>query len=249
MPCGGAARRVKGGERETCETRKGLSFSRRRKPKRKGFRGFRAPLTPVPGRANAQPRARGRARAGGSSEDGARGGGGKRNPKGSSFSRRRSRREKVFATLAQARRASEVRNAQASHEGVDPKRSNGGRIKRRDKEVHERRPAAPIAIECRRVDGKDLARYWREVGTMPARGRNEAGKPGQAFRHRHAAPRSGSADAASRTPTIERQYGRSAFAGAHGRQKSGAAPIASPAGSEPAGEAGAPPRKGVQGET
>lgn len=77
LPCGGTARRVKGGERETCETRKGLSFSRRRKPKRKGFRGFHAPLTPVPSRANAQPRARGRSRAGGSSEDGARGGGGR----------------------------------------------------------------------------------------------------------------------------------------------------------------------------
>ena len=77
LPCGGTARRVKGGERETCETRKGLSFSRRRKPKRKGFRGFHAPLTPVPSRANAQPRARGRSRAGGSSEDGARDGGGR----------------------------------------------------------------------------------------------------------------------------------------------------------------------------
>lgn len=74
MPCGGTARRVKGGEHETCETRKGSSFSRRRKPKGKGFRGFRAPLTPVPGRAKEKPRARERARAGGSSEDGARGG-------------------------------------------------------------------------------------------------------------------------------------------------------------------------------
>ena len=50
---------------------------------------------------------------------------------------------------------------------MEPEGSDGSRRKRRGK-APGRRPAAPVATRDRRVNGKDLARFWRQVGMEPA---------------------------------------------------------------------------------
>ena len=100
-----------------------------------------------------------------------------------------------------------------------------------------------------------MRRIWCGFGVKlawsPVRRRHGAGKPRQAFRYRHAAHRSSSAAIACRKPCIGRFRSLMALRGSRIYSKGQLrAPFkASPAGFESAGEAKAPPRKGVQGET
>ena len=167
------------------------------------------------------------------------------NPEGLSFReaegfprplRRRSGRAR-FATLKQATRAWNRKDRM----GADASRAD---------KAHGRRPAAPVAIERRHVNEKDLVRFWLQVGMTPVRSRHGVGMPKPASRNQCAARRSSSADIACREPSIERLRGRSRRGSRIYSKRQQRAPFkASPAGFEPAEEAKAPPRKGVQGET